>query len=93
MGLPTGSGSVSTVPNSPFTDFIDTQALNFESEPQPADVTKALVAALSAGYLQIGVATPGNQQPGLTACGLYGLLRIAQDSGVPALSSIFGFYI
>ena len=82
MGLPTGPGSVSTVPNSPFTDFIDTQALNFESETSPADLTKALVAAISAGYWFRGTNTPLNQQAGLTACGLYGLLVMARDSGL-----------
>jgi len=86
MGLPTGPGSLSTVPNSPFTDFIDTQALNFESETPPSDVAKTLVAALSAGYWQSGSPTPGNQFPGLTACGLYGLLKIAQESSVPEVS-------
>jgi hypothetical protein len=86
MGLPTGPGSLSTVPNSPFTDFIDIQAFNFESETPPSDVTKALVAALSAGYWQNASTSPGNLFPGLTACGLYGLLRMARDSSLPEVS-------
>jgi hypothetical protein len=86
MGLPTGPGSLATVPNSPFTDFIDIQALNFESETPPSDVTKALVAALSAGYWQSASATPGNQFPGLTACGLYGLLQMARESLLPEVA-------
>lgn len=87
MGLPTGPGSASTVPDSPFTDFIDTQALNFQSETPPSDPTKALTAAISAGYWQSPGAAPGNLVPGLTACGLYGILKMAVDSNLPAVGA------
>ena len=72
----------STTPVNPFNDFLDQVKAKWVREIPLPDVNKRAVIAISAGNfnIQTGVA-PANR--GLTASGLYGLLRLAQTSNVP----------
>lgn len=85
MALASSLVQTSTVPNNPFTDFIDTVSGNFESEVPPSDPTKALMTAISCGLYSRTNGTPLNPV-GITGCGLYPLLDIAISSGLAELS-------
>ena len=82
MALASSPVQTSTVPNNPFTDFIDTVSGNFESEVPPSDPTKASMTAISCGAMTINTGTPLNPR-GVTGCGLFPLLYLAQFSNVP----------
>jgi len=76
----------STTPVNPFNDFIDSNPAtsNWIQETPQADPTKRAVIAFSAGNYTQGTGNPASAR-GITASGLYGLLKIVQASGVPGL--------
>lgn len=89
------AASVGT-PLNPFSDFLDTSSTGgkWENEIPLADITKRAVIAFSAGNFSVTPNSPGNATTrGLTASGLYGILKVAETSGVsevqlPTLSSL-----
>lgn len=75
-------GTLSTTPDSPFSDFLNTTDGKWESAQAPSDYAKRAVILMSAGNYTVGGAQLAK---GLTASGLYGILQTAQDSGVAAV--------
>jgi len=80
MAFKTAPSNVTPV--NPFNDFLDPSKAKWVREIPLDDVTKRAVIAFSAGNYNTTIGGgPANR--GLTASGLYGLLRIAQASNVP----------
>jgi hypothetical protein len=85
MAITPAPGTVT--PLNPFNEFLST-AGKWQEETPPQDYTKRAVIAISAGNY---ASDPSSANPtisaarGLTASGLYGLLKIAETSGIPAV--------
>ena len=83
MAITPAPGTVT--PINPFTEFLSTTG-KWQEETPPQDYTKRAVIAFSAGNY---ASDPPSANPtisaarGLTASGLYGLLKIAETCGVP----------
>ena len=80
--------TVVSTPINPFNDFLDTDSTRGKWEQDtdvPSDPNKRAVIAFSAGSYTQGTGSPSALR-GLTASGLYGLLKIADISGVIAAS-------
>ncbi len=74
--------SSSTTPDSPFSDFLNTTNGKWESVDLASDYAKRAVILMSAGNYTVGGAQLAK---GLTASGLYGILQVAQASGVASV--------
>ena len=80
---PPGLGTITA--QDPFNDFLDPVKAKWEAETPESDPNKRAVIAFSAGNYNITVGGgPANR--GITASGLYGLLRIAQASNLNAVT-------
>jgi len=84
MGFKAAPSNITPV--NPFSEFLSTGNGKWESEPAPSNPAQRAVIAFSAGNFSITPSSPGNAATrGLTASGLYGLLKVAETSGVSAV--------